>query len=178
MHTGHVTTKLGQRLGPRGSIIAQLLASIVSYKIENCSVCVCVSTLVCGCVCLSPRPLAVAAGMVRYLGQSRKTGRVLVPVVAVRVCPPCVVPVIVQVACTAFVLFSIGVEMSDRITSQAIQSLGPSRCFSSNLCHKAEPSLTPVPKCWDYRPETPRPACHPCLSFCRCRDHVSPKGFL
>lgn len=94
---------------------------------------------VCACVCSLPRPQAVVAGTVRYLGQSRKTGGILVPVAAVRICLPCVVPVMVQVACTAFVLFSIGVEMSDRITSQAIQSLGPSRCFFSNLYHKADP---------------------------------------
>lgn len=90
-------------------------------------------------MCLHPRPQAVAAGTVRYLGQSRKIGSILVPVVVVRTCLPCVIPVIVQVACTAFVLFSIGVEMSDRITSQVIQSLGTSRCFFSDLYHKADP---------------------------------------
>lgn len=86
------------------------------------------------------RPQAVAAGTVRYLkGQSRKIACIFVPVVAARTRLPRVVPVIVQVGRIAFVLFSIGVEMSDRITSQAIQSLGPSRCFFSNLYHKADP---------------------------------------
>lgn len=104
---------------------------------EMVCVCVCVCTLVHACTC--PRPQTVATGTVRYLGQSRKTAGILVPVVAARTRLPRVVPVIVQVARTAFVLFSIRVEMSDRIISQAIQSLGTSRCFFSNLYHKADP---------------------------------------
>lgn len=53
----------------------------------------------------------------RYLRQSGKTGGVLVPIAAVRSCPPCVVAVIVQVARTAFALFITGVEMSGLLLS-------------------------------------------------------------
>lgn len=53
--------------------------------------------MVCVCACVSQTSGSCGRHS-RYLRQSGKTGGALVPVAAVRSCPPCVVAVIVQVA--------------------------------------------------------------------------------